>query len=428
MIGRDGDELSVKVLDLGLAKLREMTTSPDAASELTVPGQRMGSPHYMSPEQWGVTPRDGDAAVDRRTDVYSLGVIAFEMLTGARPFDGLTTWELRGAHLAVEPQARDGVPAGVLRALAKDRADRPASAGEFIAAFGEPDVRAPSRPRTRVALTAVAAIAMASAATGFWFAYAPPASPPVAQVATVGKQWRAMTDAEQIAFVDERARAVSVALAGFEYHIPPDVRLGIKRAIDRYASRTDPEDNRIGHEELGALVARGRTYAPVLKSVFEREGVPPLIGIYLPMIESEYRPDAVSSMGARGMFQILPLTGRKYGATPADLDSVERSAPIAARYMHERISQFASDRMAVALGVAAYNLGPEDIEKYLNEVVVLDQEEAESRFWAAMAGSGFQTDEKGESSRYITQFFAAAIVGENPEAFGIAGPALSAAR
>ena len=236
-----------------------------------------------------------------------------------------------------------------------------------------------------------------------------------------------MADGERIAFVDERARAVSVAMAGFEYRIPPDVRLGIKRAIDRYAAREGSTDPRIGHDDVAAVLARGRSVAPLVRAAFERERVPVVVGLYLPMIESEYRTNETSSIGARGMFQMLPATGRKYGATEADLDSVDRAAPLAARYMRERMDEFAGDRMCVALSVAAYNLGPRDIAKYLDEVVVLDQDEAEERFWAAMAGSGFQTDEKGESSRYITQFFAAAIVGENPEAFGLAGPPLSRA-
>ncbi len=422
MIGA-GDSATVKVLDLGLAKLREMTVHAEGVSELTMPGQRMGSPHYMSPEQWGEKQRDGIAGVDARTDVYSLGVIAYEMLTGARPFHGETTWELRAAHIAEQPAAV-GLPRAVGRALSKDRGDRHATAGEFVEALQRGDEPVAGR-RVRIAVAALV-IAAAGGTAGLWYAQRPaPAAPVVVTAPAVS--WTAMSDADRIAFVDDRARAISLAMAGREYKIPPDVRLAIKRAIDRYARRVGAVDARIGHDDLGAVLARGRENAPLLRSVFEREGVPSLVGIYLPMVESEYRTNEVSSMGARGMFQILPVTGRKYGLSPDDLDDVAKSAPAAAKYMREQMNAFASDRMCVALGVAAYNLGPADIAKYLDEVVVLDQDEAETRFWSAMAGSGFQTDEKGETSRYITQFFAAAIVGENPEVFGVAGPALSKA-
>src|SRR5918911_195685 len=81
MLGSDGrGGTVVKVLDLGIAKIVGAgDVQPANATSLTVAGQILGTPYYMSPEQWGELPRDGDPEVDGRTDVYSLGVIFYEL-------------------------------------------------------------------------------------------------------------------------------------------------------------------------------------------------------------------------------------------------------------------------------------------------------------------------------------------------------------
>ncbi len=75
----DGME-TVKVLDFGLAKLH--STESRAGANLTQSGMMMGTPNYMSPEQCR------GAVVDNRTDLYSLGIVLYEMLSGKVPFDG----------------------------------------------------------------------------------------------------------------------------------------------------------------------------------------------------------------------------------------------------------------------------------------------------------------------------------------------------
>ena len=74
MLDKNG---SVKITDFGLAKLLEKQPS---AYTLTQTGQRMGTPHYMAPEQIEASGR-----VDHRADIYSLGVVFYEMLTGQLP-------------------------------------------------------------------------------------------------------------------------------------------------------------------------------------------------------------------------------------------------------------------------------------------------------------------------------------------------------
>jgi serine/threonine protein kinase len=131
----------VKVLDFGLAKMRD--AGPGAA--VTSPGFVCGTPEYMSPEQG----RGG--GLDGRSDLYSLGVILFEMLTRALPFVGDSPTKILLAQIstpAPDPRAVNperGIPAALaeltLRMLAKDPADRLPTARAFAnalsAAVGE---------------------------------------------------------------------------------------------------------------------------------------------------------------------------------------------------------------------------------------------------------------------------------------------------
>ncbi|HKP48334.1 MAG TPA: protein kinase, partial [Pyrinomonadaceae bacterium] len=144
MIGKSAgdDEPAIKLLDLGIAKLREIAgVESTGTTELTMAGQVLGTPYYMSPEQWGEVSRDGNLEIDGRADIYSLGLVAYEMITGRRPYSANTLHELRREHVSVTPpplieKAPDVPPAfsaAIARAIAKDRVDRPATAGELAA-------------------------------------------------------------------------------------------------------------------------------------------------------------------------------------------------------------------------------------------------------------------------------------------------------
>jgi serine/threonine protein kinase len=130
------DQGMVKLLDLGIAKISDMGGTETA---LTTAGQLLGTPYYMSPEQWGEIPLDGKLEIDGRADVYSLGVVVYEITTGVRPFEERTPVELRHAHCRVNPRPLEefdaSIPAAwsraVLRAMSKDRGERQLSAGEF---------------------------------------------------------------------------------------------------------------------------------------------------------------------------------------------------------------------------------------------------------------------------------------------------------
>lgn len=128
----------VKLLDLGVAKVSDLG---GGATTLTVTGQLLGTPYYMSPEQWGELPRDGSEEIDGRTDIYSLGVVVYKITTGRFPCDGTSVVTLRRAHCREMPRPPEELdpnfpPAwsrAVMRALSKDRNDRQQTAGEFAA-------------------------------------------------------------------------------------------------------------------------------------------------------------------------------------------------------------------------------------------------------------------------------------------------------
>jgi serine/threonine protein kinase/Tol biopolymer transport system component len=132
MIRSDG---YIKVLDFGLAKLTENELSP--ASAETNPGVVMGTPRYMSPEQ----ARGLD--VDLRTDIFSLGTVIYELVTGKLPFEGETTSDVIAALIKDEPEPmRTTVPdlpvefeQVVSKALVKDRGLRYQTVGELSSAL-----------------------------------------------------------------------------------------------------------------------------------------------------------------------------------------------------------------------------------------------------------------------------------------------------
>src|SRR5580692_9607736 len=116
----------VKVLDFGIAKRSE---APDKAEQkLTQQGTVLGTPPYMSPEQFtGKT-------IDARSDIYSIGIMAYEMLAGTLPFSASTPWEWASQHMTVVPQppgaSASGMPLpatmtqAIMRALEKDPEQR----------------------------------------------------------------------------------------------------------------------------------------------------------------------------------------------------------------------------------------------------------------------------------------------------------------
>jgi serine/threonine-protein kinase len=169
LINRAGEKDVVKLLDFGIAA---RTESADAEKEakLTQQGMVLGTPPYMSPEQFT------GKALDRRSDIYSLAVMAYEMLTGQLPFDATTPWQWATEHMTAQPRPFETMEVSakipqrmreaILKALAKDRDERFATVTEFVDALqkGVPDPQrsvVPGRDANVDTSTATAAMAAA---------------------------------------------------------------------------------------------------------------------------------------------------------------------------------------------------------------------------------------------------------------------------
>jgi serine/threonine-protein kinase len=166
----DGQAL---VADFGIA----LAASNSGGSRMTETGMSLGTPTYMSPEQ-----AMGEREITARADVYALGVVTYEMLTGDPPFTGSTAQAIVARMMTEAPRSlvsqRHTIPepaeAAVLTALEKLPADRFATAAEFATALAAPSsqraVAPSSRPAsaTRWPLLATGAVAVAALGVAAW--------------------------------------------------------------------------------------------------------------------------------------------------------------------------------------------------------------------------------------------------------------------
>ena len=164
---------SAVVLDFGIGKALTAATHDQerVSGRITQRGMSLGTPTYISPEQ-----AVGDPDLDHRADIYSLGVMAYEMLCGHPPFAGRSPQAIMAAHAnqAPEPIARrrtDTPPylaALVMRCLEKAPASRPQDAGDVVAAVREQRVSGAhaARPSPLARLMTWLPWAIAAAATG----------------------------------------------------------------------------------------------------------------------------------------------------------------------------------------------------------------------------------------------------------------------
>jgi TolB-like protein/tRNA A-37 threonylcarbamoyl transferase component Bud32 len=158
---------SAMITDFGVAKALSASSNSEASS-FTSLGVALGTPAYMSPEQ-----ASADPTVDYRADIYSFGVLAYELITGQPPFTGRTPQNLLAAHVTETPEhitrRRGAIPPAlgqlVMRCLEKRAADRPQSAMDLVHALDQINTPSGGTMPTS-AVPAVGAPARASTPTG----------------------------------------------------------------------------------------------------------------------------------------------------------------------------------------------------------------------------------------------------------------------
>jgi soluble lytic murein transglycosylase-like protein len=254
-----------------------------------------------------------------------------------------------------------------------------------------------------------------------------PGSAPGVRAQTAGDTYQQMDQSQRSEFVAAQARRVASELSGRDYEFTPAFVEDIQQALNRYAGRISNEgDASLGKRDLRLVVARGQEAAPALIATFKARNLSPLFGLYIPWVESEYlNIQSPNSMGAIGMFQFLPKTGERYGLSTQDLLDVEKSADAAARYITDSLDKFKGDPMKEALALLAYNRGE---QKTTSDLKLFVTEKTKQCSICALSAERNKLDAtfQNESVYYVPRFFAAAIIGENPQAFGLKSAPLSA--
>jgi len=233
--------------------------------------------------------------------------------------------------------------------------------------------------------------------------------------------YQQMSQPQRAAFVAEQARRIARQMSGRDYQFTPAFEVEIQKFVDSYVRRIDKP----GKSDARLIFERGQTVAPTLTGIFRAREVSPLMGIYVPLIESEYiNLQSPNEAGAIGMFQFLPKTGEHFGLSAADLLDVQKSADAAARYLTGSMKTFNNDPMKEALALLSYNRGTNNVERDL-AAFVNEQNRACSICALTEQSDKLDANFRGESVYYVPRFFAAAIIGENPRTFGLQTPPLS---
>jgi membrane-bound lytic murein transglycosylase D len=234
-----------------------------------------------------------------------------------------------------------------------------------------------------------------------------------------------MAPAERTVFVNEQAQRIGWEMSGRDYRFTPGFVAVIQRNLDSYIKRIAHDGVSSSGSDLRLTLQRGQNYAPEVGGAFKSKNLSPIIGIYLPMIESEFvNLSSPNSMGAVGMFQFLPQTGERFGLSTEDLLDVAKSADAAARFIQANLRLFNDDPMKEALALLSYNRGA---NKVVQDVDLVVTEDKRSCSICALTDSAVSLDRtfKDENVHYVPRFFAAAIIGENPTVFGLTTPPLS---
>ncbi len=250
-----------------------------------------------------------------------------------------------------------------------------------------------------------------------------------------GKTYLQLSDSEKRDYLRDRSMRIAQIIGNNSSDAIPDLAIEkIKSFADGFASRTRskrmngcPSRDPWG-DNLQATYDRAAKNAPFIIRAFNEKGIDPRIGIYLAMIESEHCVCLQSRTGPLGMFQFTKTTGENHGlktingASPTNPDErcePEPSARAAASYMKALTGRYGTGPASVPLAIGSYNSGEGGLSS--NLVKALDSNSGLPRdFWTLIAnGERLSEQFQSENFKYVPKFFAAAIVGEYPQEFGL---------
>lgn len=196
----------------------------------------------------------------------------------------------------------------------------------------------------------------------------------------------------------------------------------LRRILQRFGSVPNDRDFRTLYEEVTAYIGfyrgsyrefferayeRKHKYWPTIDAVFTAYKLPPDLG-YVALVESGFNPRAYSRAGARGLWQFMPQTGRRYGLSAMeDFYDVSKATRAAAEYLRDLLSIFGPHSFLLA--TAAYNAGELRVMECLREVD--DPFEGRS-FWLIRPCLAAETRE------YVPRVLAAAVIASKPRQFG----------
>jgi len=177
-----------------------------------------------------------------------------------------------------------------------------------------------------------------------------------------------MIEAERTAFIDEQEQHISEMLGDRRVKLNDEALGAIRQHIDRYVARTESSSDEPGKESLNLIYSRATPFLPEIRRAFAARKVPIIIGIYLPMIESEYKPCFRNIIGATGLFQFLPGTAKRYGVAQQDMCDVNQMTPAAAHYIADLMAELGDDSQSMTLVLLSYNRGEEGVRYALREL------------------------------------------------------------
>ena len=247
-----------------------------------------------------------------------------------------------------------------------------------------------------------------------------------------GKTYLDLSDSEKRQYLSDRALRIAQVIGNSSGEaVPADALDKIKGFTEGYARRVKAarKSGKCGFgDNLEATYERASKNAPFIVKAFNAKATDPRIGLYLAMIESEHCVCLQSPTGPLGMFQFTQATGKNHGlntrpgASPENPDErcePEPAARAAASYMKSLTGRYGTGPSSVPLAIGSYNSGEGGLSS--NLVKALESNSGLPRdFWTLIAnGEKLSKQFQSENFKYVPKFFAAAIIGENPQDFGL---------